>query len=127
MFNVVFSSWVKVLYVLGAKRPCDDPQPAPAPKRNAMPVSRYTNLEQAYIKKQSVIPIRNIGNDLCCASALIMALERQGNTQGVYNKYKVYQNANQIKRRAVAAEEFTKAARFLHELAGNYKLINQLN
>ena len=117
------------MYVLGTKRPCDDPQVAPPPKRVSlpkMPVSRFTNLEQAYMKKRCVIPIRNIGNDLCCASAIIMALERQGHTQGVYNRYQTYMNANKKKPQFAASVEFTKAARYLHELAGNYKLINQL-
>ena len=88
-------------------------------QRNAAPVARYSNLQTAYVKKRGVVPIRNIGNELCCASAVIMALERYGhyNQKEKPNRYVAYMDANKVKKPKNVAE-FTKAARYLHKLAG---------
>ena len=83
------------------------------------PVSRFTSLEEAKKRKQSVIPIRNVDNGLCCASAIIMALERYGcfDLKEEPNNYKQYLNANRASRPYNIAK-FTKDARYLHEIAG---------
>ena len=102
------------------KRKADEPPTKQPPKKKSgmkQPVARYSNLEQAYLKKRCVIPIRNAGNDLCCASAIVMALERHGETMGVYNKYQQYRDANKASR-PYNVEKFTTAAKHLHELAG---------
>ena len=103
------------------KRKTDEPPAKQPPKKKrggGTPVARYSNLNQAYMKKRCVIPIRNMDNDLCCASAIVMALERYGETLGEYNQYRQYVEANRGSR-ASNVEKFTTAARHLHELAGN--------
>ena len=102
------------------KRKADEPptkQPQKKKRGGGTPVARFTNLKQAYLQKRCVIPIRNEGNELCCAAAIIMALERYGETLGEYNKYQRYRNANKASRPS-NVEKFTTAARHLHELAG---------
>ena len=103
----------------------DLPTKQPSKKKSGtkQPVSRFTNLEDAKNRKKSVIQIRNEDNGLCCASAIIMALERYGccDLKEKSNKYQKYRNANQAggRPRPGAKKEFATAARYLHELAGN--------
>ena len=109
-----------LLFLDSQKRKADEPPTKQPPKKKSgmkQPVARYSNLEQAYLKKRCVIPIRNAGNDLCCASAIVMALERYGEPMGVYNHYQKYREANKASRPS-NVEKFTKAAKHLHELAG---------
>ena len=108
------------------KRKADElPTKLPPKKKSGVkqPVSRYTNLEEAKNRKRSVIQIRNEDNGMCCASAIIMALERYGccDLKEKSNKYQKYRNANQAggRPRPGAKKEFATAARYLHELAGN--------
>ena len=115
---------MNVIIILDSQKRKADESPAKQPPKKKsgkkQTVARYSNLEQAYLKKRCVIPIRNAGNDLCCASAIVMALERYGETMGVYNKYQKYRDANKNggKPRPGAKQDFTTAARHLHELAG---------
>ena len=89
-------------------------------QRNAAPVAKYSNLDTAYVKKRGIVPIRNIGNELCCASAVIMALERYGCCiLKEKNRYQAYRDANKERNpRPGPVAEFTEAARYLHQLAG---------
>ena len=113
---------VKNNYVLGSVKRKQKVNRRPAKRqRNAAPVARYSNLKTAYRKKSGVVPIRNIGNELCCASAIIMALERYGhyNLKEKPNRYVAYMDANKEKNpRPGPVAEFTEAARYLHQLAG---------
>ena len=110
------------LFLEPQKRKADElPHGQPSKKKSGVkqPVARFTNLEEAKRRKQSIIPIRNVEDGLCCASAIIMALERYGcyDLKEEPNNYKQYLNANRASRPSSIAK-FTKAARYLHEIAG---------
>ena len=108
------------LFLDSQKRQAEEVPPKQPPKKKqsgGKPVARYSNLNEANLKKRCVIPIRNVDDGLCCASAIVMALERYGASMGEYNKYEQYRQAHRTTRPS-NVQKFTSAARYLHELAG---------
>ena len=108
-----------VCIILDSQKRKTDEASKQVPKKRKQTVSRYTNLEEAKKKKTSVVPIRNTDNELCCASAITLAVERykELNLKVKPNDYKKYLQANRTSRPS-NIPLFTAAAKKLHVDAG---------
>ena len=104
----------------GKRKAGNSSGPAKKKRSGGVPVSRYSTMAQAKKQKDSVINILNKGNSLCCASAIVLAIERYKKFLKPKEEENTYQQCRNANRsiNPTGVKAFLAAARKLHTDAG---------